>query len=160
MLSISQENLRDIVTNFLQEDSYQRLQILKDLGIGRYDFLIKISLNEANIVCVMKFFQNPRRLKFPQLVGADLSGLNLDGVNFIRGNLTDANLQNTSLVDGDLIFANFTNANLTGANLRGATLNETVWQGTLVEGCCFQSAIGLTKKQRQDLIFRGALFDD
>jgi Pentapeptide repeats (8 copies) len=163
MLNISseniQENLQDVVIQFLQEDSHRRLQILRELGIGRYDFLTKISLNEVNIICVMKFFQNPSRLKFPQLIEADLSGLNLDGVNFIRGNLTGANLQGTSLIDADLIFANFTNANLTGANLRGAILNETIWQGSLVEGCCFQSAIGLTTKQRQNLLSRGAVFN-
>lgn len=121
-------DFRNSAIDFLEQNPQQRLQILQQIGIARYaDFLTQITLNEANIICVMRFLENPQRLKFPNLVGADLSGLVLDEVNFIRGNLTGANLQKTSLVDADLIFANFTQADLRNANLTGATLNETIW---------------------------------
>jgi uncharacterized protein YjbI with pentapeptide repeats len=146
--------------NFLQQEASQRLEILKKYGIARYTFLTKISNNEANIICVMRYFQNSQSLKFPNLVEADLSSLVLDEANFIRGNLTRANLENTSLVNADLIFANFTDANLKNANLTGATLNQTTWQGTIVEGCKFLKTIGLTIIQRKDLQNRGAIFDD
>ncbi|MBR8833526.1 MAG: pentapeptide repeat-containing protein [Stigonema ocellatum SAG 48.90 = DSM 106950] len=153
------QNLRYAAIHFLEQSPEQRLPILQQLGIARYDFLTKMRLNEANIVCVMRFFQNPSQLKFPSLIGADLSGLVLDGVNFIRGNLSGANLQGSSLVNADLIFANFTHADLRDADLRGATLNETIWLGTSVDECEFGEGSGLTKIQRKDLELRGARFN-
>lgn len=143
---------------FLEQDSQQRLLILQKYGIARYTFLLQMRLNEANIICVMRYLQNPSALKFPNLIGADLSGLMLDRVNLIRGNLSGANLSNTSLVKADLIFVNFTGADLRNANLSGATLNETIWQDTLVTGCQLDNTIGLTQAQRQNLLSLGAKF--
>ena len=150
---------RDIAIKFLMQNSDKRMDILKQLGIGRYVFLTKMHLNEANIVCVMRFLGNSYQVKFPKLMGADLSALVLDNANFIRGDLTDANLRGASLIDADLIFANLTNADLREANLTGATLNETIWNGALVEGCLLDKSIGLTQKQRKDLQIRGARFE-
>ncbi|MBH8561562.1 pentapeptide repeat-containing protein, partial [Nostoc sp. CENA67] len=107
MINSSTENLRYTAIQFLEQNPVERLQILQSLGMGRYEFLNKMCLNEANITCIIRFFQNPSQLKFPNLVGADLSGLILDEGNFIRGNLSDANLQRTSLLNADLLFANF-----------------------------------------------------
>lgn len=159
MLNSSTQNLYQNCVQFLQHNSQQRLLILKNLGLGRYDFLTKIPLTEANVACVMRFFQSPSRAKFPNLRGAELSGLVLDGVNFIRGDLTGAKLKGSSLLEADLIFANFTDADLRDADLRGATLNESVWLGALVEGCKFGVGIGLTDKQHRDLKLLGAIFD-
>ncbi len=159
MLNLPTQNLRDTCTQFLEQDAQQRLLILKSLGLARYDFLTQISLNEANIICVMHFFTAPNRVKFPNLTGADLSGLVLDRVNFIRADLTGANLKGSRLLEADLIFGNFTKADLRKADLSGATLNATVWSDALVEGCNFGTGIGLTKQQRTDLKLRGAIFD-
>ncbi|MBN4006790.1 pentapeptide repeat-containing protein [Nostoc sp. LPT] len=159
MLNIPTQNLRNTVIQFLEESPPQRLQILKQMGIARYDFLTKIRLNEANIICMMRFFKYPSQLKFPNLIGADLSGLILDGVNLIRGNLSEANLQGSSLVNADLLFVNFTKANLINADLRGATLNETIWLETLVDKCQLGIGTGLTQLQRQDLQLRKAIFN-
>ncbi|MBD2594088.1 pentapeptide repeat-containing protein [Nostoc spongiaeforme FACHB-130] len=158
MINLTIEELRNSAIRFLEQNPEQRLKTLKKLGIGRYTFLSKIKLNEANIVCMMQFLQNPQQLKFPNLVGADLSNLILYEVNFIRGNLTNANLQNSSLVNADLLFANFTKADLRNADLTGATLNETIWTEALVEGCQFGEGSGLTQLQYQDLKLRGAKF--
>nr|WP_322714567.1 pentapeptide repeat-containing protein [Nostoc sp. ChiSLP03a]MDZ8215818.1 pentapeptide repeat-containing protein [Nostoc sp. ChiSLP03a] len=159
MLNISTQDLRNTAIQFLEQSPPQRLQILKQLGIARYEFLTKIQLNEANIICIMRFFKYPSQLKFPNLMGADLSGLVLDGVNFIRGNLSEANLQGSSLVNADLLFVNFTKADLRNADLRGATLNETIWLETLVDKCQFGVGIGLNYLQRQDLELRKAIFN-
>ncbi|MDZ8066440.1 MAG: pentapeptide repeat-containing protein [Nostoc sp. DedQUE08] len=159
MLNISTQDLRYTAIQFLEQSPSQRLQILKQLGIARYEFLTKIQLNEANIICIMRFFKYPSQLKFPNLMGADLSGLILDGVNFIRGNLSEANLQGSSLVNADLLFVNFTKADLRNADLRGATLNETIWLETLVDKCQFGVGIGLNHLQRQDLELRKAIFN-
>ncbi|MBD2666325.1 hypothetical protein B6N60_01659 [Richelia sinica FACHB-800] len=153
------QNPRDNAVNFLNQDYQQRLSILEKLGIARYDYLAKLALNEANINCIIKFLYQPKSLKFPNLVGADLSNLNLDYVNLIRGNLCGANLQGSSLIHADLLFVNFTQADLSNANLTDATLNETMWNDTLVVGCQFGAGIGLTDKQRKDLQMRGALFN-
>ncbi|MCC5649181.1 pentapeptide repeat-containing protein [Nostoc sp. XA013] len=159
MLNLSTQGLRYTAIQFLEQTPPQRLQILKQMGIARYEFLTKMRLNEANIICIMRFFEYPNQVKFPNLIGADLSGLILDEVNFIRGNLSGANLQSTSLVNADLLFANFTKADLRNADLRGATLNETIWLETLVDKCHLGVGTGLTQLQRQDLQLRGARFN-
>ncbi|PHJ65943.1 pentapeptide repeat-containing protein [Nostoc linckia z18] len=159
MLDPSTEDLRCIAIEFLEQSPTQRLEILRQLGIARYEFLTKMRLNEANIICLMRFLKYPSRLKFPNLQEADLSGLTLDGINFIRANLSAANLQGSSLVNADLLFANFTKADLRNADLRGATLNETIWLDTLVDKCQFGVGTGLTYLQRQDLQLRGAKFN-
>ncbi|MEH2048884.1 pentapeptide repeat-containing protein [Nostoc sp.] len=159
MLNIPNQDLRHKAIQFLEQNPPQRLQVLKQMGIARYDFLTKIQLNEANIICMMRFLKYPSQLKFPNLIGADLSGLILDGVNFIRGNLSEANLQGSSLINADLLFVNFTKADLRNADLRGATLNETIWLETLVDKCEFGVGTGLDYLQRQDLQLRGARFN-
>jgi uncharacterized protein YjbI with pentapeptide repeats len=152
------QDLQQTAIAFLQQDEIVRLQILREYGIARYTFLSKVQLNQANIICVMRYLENPSKLKFPNLVGADLSGLILDGVTLIRGNLSHANFSNSSLVNADLLFANLTGTDLRSCNLRGATLNETIWQDALVTGCQLDGSIGLTSAQRQDLQMRGAVF--
>jgi uncharacterized protein YjbI with pentapeptide repeats len=159
MLNLPIQDPRHTAIQFLELSSPQRLEILKQLGIARYDFLTKIRLNETNIICMMRFLKDPNQLKFPILIGADLSGLILDGVNFIRGNLSEANLQGSSLVNADLLFANLMKADLRNADLRGATLNETIWLETLVDKCHLGIGNGLTTLQRQDLQVRGARFN-
>jgi uncharacterized protein YjbI with pentapeptide repeats len=159
MLNPSTQSLRHSAIQFLEQTPQKRLQTLQSLGLARYDFLTKIRLNEANITCIIRFFQNPSQLKFPNLAGADLSNLILDKVNFIRANLSGANLQKSSLLNADLLFANFTKADLRNADLRGATLNETIWLDTLVEGCQFSMETGLTELQRKDLQLRSAKFN-
>ena len=159
MLNIPTQDLRYTAIQFLEQSPPQRLQTLKQLGIARYEFLTKIRLNEVNIICMMRFFKYLSQLKFPNLIGADLSGLILDEVNLIRGNLSGANLQNTSLVNADLLFANFTKADLRNADLRGTTLNETIWLEALVDKCQLGVGTGLNDLQRQDLQLRGARFN-
>ncbi|HEY9666091.1 MAG TPA: pentapeptide repeat-containing protein [Coleofasciculaceae cyanobacterium] len=151
------QDLYSTCVQFLEQNPQQRLLTLQNFGLARYDFLTQIPLTDANVACVMRFFKEPSRAKFPNLKGADLSGLILDGVNFIRGDLTGANLRRSCLLEADLIFANFTGADLREADLRGATLNETIWLATLVEGCNLGSGIGLTPQQRKDLQARGAI---
>lgn len=160
MLNSPTQSLYRTSAQFLEQNSEQRLLTLKNLGLARYDFLTQLPLTEANIACMMRFFKDPSRAKFPNLRGAELSGLVLNGVNFIRGDLTGANLKGSRLLAADLIFANFTGADLRNADLRGATLNETLWLAALVEGCNFGTGIGLTSEQRNDLKACGAVFYD
>lgn len=158
---LANQNNYQIGRQFLLQAPQERLLTLKQVGLARYaNFLTKMPLTEANIICVMRFFNNSSRAKFPNLQNVDLSGLILNGVNFIRGDLSGANLSSSNLIDADLIFANFTNANLSNTNLQGATLNETVWDGAIVENCNFGTGIGITNQQRQELKSRGAIFNN
>ncbi|WP_017720427.1 pentapeptide repeat-containing protein [Kamptonema formosum] len=159
MLNSPTQDLRSSCIQFLGKTPTERLRVLENLGLARYDFLTVMPLTEANVACVMRFLGNRHRVKFPNLRGADLSGLVLDGVNFIRGDLSGANLRGSRLVNADLLFANFTAADLRDADLTGATLNETIWSGALVEGCRFGTGIGIAEELRWDLTSRGARFN-
>ena len=160
MLNSPTQDLYCTCTQFLEQSPQKRLQTLKQLGLARYaDFLTQMPLSEANVACVMRFFKNPSRAKFPNLRGAELSSLVLDGVNFIRSDLSGASLSGSSLVNADLIFVDFTGADLRNADLRGATLNETIWSDAIVDQCHFGTGIGLTNEQRTELKVRGGLFN-
>jgi uncharacterized protein YjbI with pentapeptide repeats len=153
-------NLQQTSTYFLEQNPKDRLLVLKRLGLARYEtILTSMPLTEANLACVMRFFQHPERVKFPDLRAVELAGLVLDGVNFIRGDLSGANLRGCRLHRADLVFARLVRTDLRDADLRGATLNETLWSGTLVEGCQLGFGTGLTDGQRQELSAGGALFE-
>jgi len=153
-------NLQRTSTHFLEQNPKDRLLVLRSLGLARYaTFLAKMPLTESNIACVMRFFQNPDRVKFPDLRNVELAGLVLDDVNFIRGDLSGADLRGCRLLKADLVFARLVRTDLRDADLRGATLNETLWSGTRVEGCQLGRGIGLTESQRRELSADGALFE-
>jgi uncharacterized protein YjbI with pentapeptide repeats len=153
-------NLQRTSTHFLEQNPRERLALLKRLGLARYaTFLTQMPLTESNIACVMRFFQNPDRVKFPDLRAVELAGLVLDGVNFIRGDLSGANLRGCRLQKADLVFARLVHTDLRDADLRGATLNKTLWSGALVEGCQLGRGIGLTQQQRRELSADGAFFE-
>jgi uncharacterized protein YjbI with pentapeptide repeats len=104
------------------------------------------------------------------LSDANLSGANLSGANLRIANLSDANLfetniSNTNLFDANLRGANLNSANLSGANLSsanltGAKLFNVNLNGAIVEQALFGSNLGISVSLRQDLIVRGAIFDD
>ncbi|MGA7954951.1 MAG: pentapeptide repeat-containing protein [Gloeobacterales cyanobacterium] len=153
-------NLQRISTHFLEQNPKDRLLVLRSLGLARYaTFLAQMPLTESNVACVMRFFQNPDRVKFPDLRAVELADLVLDGVNFIRGDLSGADLRGCRLHKADLVFARLVQTDLRDADLRGATLNETLWFGTLVKGCQLGRGIGLTEQQRRQLNADGALFE-
>nr|WP_290223394.1 pentapeptide repeat-containing protein [Trichocoleus desertorum] len=160
MLPTTTSDLLAFSSRFLEQEAGDRLQILKQLGLARYaDFMLLMPNADANVACVMRFFADPSRVKFPDLRGVELAGLALDGANLIRANLTGAKLKGSSLVKADLIYAQLQEADLRQADLRGATLNKTSWVGAEVEGCHLGVGVGLTDEQRQDLQERGALLE-
>jgi Pentapeptide repeats (8 copies) len=151
---------RHAAQEFLKSSIDRRLRWLQEIGLLRYaKLLTQIEPSEGNIACVERFLSYPSQMKFPLLMGADLTDLKLDGVNFIRANLKDANLTRCCLRDADLIFGNFSQANLSAADLRGATLNETLWSEAIVTDCDFRGAIGLTLLQVRELRSRGGIFE-
>ena len=75
------------------------------------------------------------------LSGADLSGADLIGANLRGANLSEANLSE----------ANLSRADLSGANLIGADVSRTRFSSI---------TRGLSEESKQDLIERGAIFED
>ncbi len=159
----TEQNLthRNRAIEFLKSPVAERSSQLEVLGLLRYaKLLTQMGVSEGNIECIERFFSQPSRAKFPQLMETDLQGLDLRGVNFIRANLSGANLAGCCFQDADLIFGNFSGANLTRANLCGATLNETIWRGANVCECDFRETIGLTTLQVRELRRAGGIFEE
>jgi uncharacterized protein YjbI with pentapeptide repeats len=118
------------------------------------------------------------------LRGADLRCASLDFANLDRTNFGSANLPNRWLITNiktgrskpivfrvgisserankgaNLSEANFSNSSLRGANLRGTNLRGTNLIGADVRGANFGDNLGISKSMKQDLIDRGAIFDD
>ncbi len=126
-------------------------------------------------------------LRNADLRGANLNFANLDGTNFgdadpigfykgvayvrvstagvYRGGRVpkrkDPNRRPIEGVKGaNLSDANLSNSNLKSANLRGANLKGANLKGADVRGAKFGCNLGISESMEQDLIDRGAIFDD
>jgi uncharacterized protein YjbI with pentapeptide repeats len=84
------------------------------------------------------------------LIVADLSDASLHHANLNRADLTNSNLSNADLSNTDLRNAKLMLANLSGANLSGADVNHAQ----------FGNNLGISKSMKQNLIDRGAIFDE
>jgi uncharacterized protein YjbI with pentapeptide repeats len=94
-------------------------------------------------------------LSYANLSGANLSHANLSHAELSGAKLSRANLSYVNLCGANLSYVNLSYANLFGASLRGANL-----RGANVDTAFFGSGIGFFDEQKQDLIERGAIFDD
>jgi uncharacterized protein YjbI with pentapeptide repeats len=99
------------------------------------------------------------------LIHSNLQGANLQGANLRLTNLTNADLSVTNLSNVDLIHANLIDtdlrfANLSNANLRFSDLSGANLSGAEVTNTHFKSNSGISASQQQDLIERGAIFED
>lgn len=79
--------------------------------------------------------------------------------------LRDANLRRANLRFADLKFADLRDANLSGSNLNNAALDGANPSGadltdTNVEAALFTNTSGISDSLKQDLIQRGAIFED
>jgi len=110
-------------------------------------YLIGADLSRANL---RRADLSGAYLSGAYLIRADLSGADLSRAYLIGANLIGADLSRAYLIDADL-----RSANLIGANLSRANLSETK-----VEKARFSSNSGISKSMKQDLIKRGAIFED
>jgi hypothetical protein len=118
-------------------------------------------------------------LRSADLRCASLDFANLDGTNFGSANppnrwlLTNIKTGRSKLIfstaggsrerankGANLSEANFSNSSLRGANLKGANLKGANLRGADVRGAKFGDNLGISKSMKQDLIDRGASFDD
>jgi uncharacterized protein YjbI with pentapeptide repeats len=86
---------------------------------------------------------------------ADLSLAHLNGADLTLANLSGADLTFAILCDADL-----SGADLSCANLIGANLIDTNLSGADVNNTRFRNNAGVTESTKQNLIDRGAIFDD
>jgi tetratricopeptide (TPR) repeat protein len=125
-------------------------------------------------------------LRSADLRGANLNFANLDGTNFgdanpigfdkgvayVRVSTAGAyrvgrvpkrkysRRQMEGVKGANLSDANLSNSNLRSANLRGANLKDANLKGADVRGAKFGYNLGISESMEQDLIERGAIFDD
>jgi uncharacterized protein YjbI with pentapeptide repeats len=143
----------------------------------RWRQLEKVDLSGADLSGVY--------LRGALLFNTNLSGANLSGAilcdaglvntNLIRANLSTADLCFAHLNYADLTLANLSGADLSiailcdadlsgadlsGADLRGANLINANLSGADVNNTRFRNNAGVTESTKQNLIDRGAIFDD
>jgi uncharacterized protein YjbI with pentapeptide repeats len=94
--------------------------------------------------------------KLDQAVKWQLAG----EANLCRADLSGANLSRADLSGANLSGANLSKADLSGANLSGANLSEANLRGTIVKLARFGFNTGISILLRQNLIARGAIFED
>ncbi len=123
----------------------------------RYANLSNTDMIAASLYCRKLIGASLQRsdLRVADLRGADLSSANMSGANMSGAKLIGANLS-----DARLVAANMSGANLSDANLSGANLSGTNLSGAYVNNTQFESNLGISELMRQDLIARGAIFDD
>jgi uncharacterized protein YjbI with pentapeptide repeats len=85
---------------------------------------------------------------------------NLSGANLTQVNLTEANLSNCNLSDADLSGAILKNADLNQAGLALTNLSGADLTGANVQQARLWHDAGLSESTKQDLIHRGAIFED
>jgi uncharacterized protein YjbI with pentapeptide repeats len=129
---------------------------LRDVNL-RGAKLISANLNGADLSGV--------ELTRVELIGPNRSNTNLNGAKLIGANLSDANLSCVNLGSAKLIGANLCRADLRGADLFGAYLSDADLRGADLRGADVTNAqfgvgIGLSDEEKQDLIQRGAIFDE
>jgi hypothetical protein len=143
-LSQSQEALKVEKQNLAQD-------ILNRPIEGRYLFgadLTGTFLSDADLTGA--------NLNYANLSGADLTGTYLNNANLSGADLTGTYLNYANLSGADLRDANLSNAYLRRANLHDAILSAT----TNLGNARFAWNEEISELMRQDLISRGAIFDD
>ncbi|NEN91889.1 MAG: pentapeptide repeat-containing protein [Okeania sp. SIO3H1] len=95
------------------------------------------------------------------LIRADLSGADLSGAYLIRADLSEADLSGADLSGAYLRGANLSGADLSEADLSRAYLSRAELEKSIVINTKFSSnSQGMNEQLKQDLIQKGAIFED
>ena len=175
--------------NFIELATLAELKISEDFAGARLlgTHLSNLDLSGANLqntylrgVDLSDADLSSADLRFANLSGADLSGALLSDANLSGADLHRASLALASLSGADLCGANLTEANLNNCNLSDANLHNAILKNadlhqaglalTNLKGADFTGAIvkqarlwhdsGLSEEVKQDLIKRGAIFEE
>ncbi len=153
------QHISEAKTNdFLELAKIAALDLSKDFAGGNLlgANLSKIDLSGANLCRT--------NLRGADLTDADLSEANLSGANLSGADLSGAYVENadlsyTDLHRASLALTNLGGADLSGANLRQTNLSNANLSGAKVQSACFGNNPGLSLELQQNLIQRGAIFE-
>ncbi|MDJ0899064.1 MAG: pentapeptide repeat-containing protein [Xenococcus sp. MO_188.B8] len=141
-------NKLDTKNSFVREIKSQNLE-------GRYLERVKLRLSELRGI-----FLKQANLRNADLSGADLNGANLKYADLNNARLVQTNLTYSQLNSATLIGANLIGADLSNAQLLAANLTDADLSGAKVENTRFGYNCGISRSLQQDLIARGAIFED
>jgi uncharacterized protein YjbI with pentapeptide repeats len=124
--------------------------------------LLGANLNGANLDgCNLSISRlSIARLRGASLRGANLSSADLFGADLSGADLSIANLRDVNLIGANLSGADFDGANLSGANLSRTKLHGAKFSGVDVRNTRFESSLGISEFMKQNLIDKGAIFND
>jgi uncharacterized protein YjbI with pentapeptide repeats len=173
------ERLSSDLNNFIARLFKPKSFLVKDIIDRpiRWRQLEKVDLSGADMSDAILSNANlsGANLSGANLSGADLSGAGLFYTNLIRANLITANLSLAHLNGADLTLANLSGADLksaslwdadlsgadlSSADLRIADLSGANLSGADVNNTRFWLNSGISKSMKQNLIERGAIFED
>lgn len=145
--------------------SLERLGLSLSVLIGRDLSFVSLSeadlseadLSEANLRSADLSFAD---LRSAGLRSADLSEVELRSADLRSANLRSANLRSADLINADLSEADLSNANLRSADLTFTNLSDTNLSDAAITNTQFGFSVGLSTEEKQNLIKRGAIFDD
>ncbi len=154
LLGVSLTNLDLSGANFHQ--AYLRGADLSDSDLSQGN-LSNANLSGADLSGALLSDAN---LSHADLHRVSFALANLSGANLTQVNLTEANLSNCNLSNAILTGAMLKNANLHQAGLALTDLSGTDFTGAIVEQARLWHDAGLSEETKQDLIQRGAIFED
>ncbi|MGB3403921.1 MAG: pentapeptide repeat-containing protein [Microcoleaceae cyanobacterium] len=140
--------------NFQQ--AYLRGADLSDIDLSNSD-LMAVNLSGADLSGALLSDAN---LSQGNLHRVSLALANLSGANLNQVNLTEANLSNCNLSHANLSGAILKNADLYQAGLALTNLSEADLTGANVQQARLWHDAGLSENTKQELIQRGAIFED
>lgn len=143
----------------------------------RYAYLEEANLSGSYLkgANLIRAYLRYADLRYAHLEGANLSGSYLKGANLEDANLNDAKLEGAylsgsylkgaNLSGADLRYAYLEDANLSGTNLSGvdlryANLSDANLSDARGEKAVFGNNLGISESLKQDLIAKGAIFND
>ncbi|MGB3533070.1 MAG: pentapeptide repeat-containing protein [Microcoleaceae cyanobacterium] len=138
------------------QNAYLRGAELSDIDFSNAN-LVAVNLSGADLSGALLSDAN---LSHANLHRVSLALANLSGANLTQVNLTEANLSNCNLSNADLSGAILKNADLQQAGLALTNLTGADFTGAKVQQARLWHDAGLSKEIKQDLIQRGAIFED
>jgi uncharacterized protein YjbI with pentapeptide repeats len=180
------ERIQPLISSITESvDSFLDLLAIAELNLSK-DFnwsdLSRVNLSEINLsgasfsganlseAKLHRVNLSQANLDMAVLIRSDLSEAKLNGARLSSAVMIQSHLVKTDLSGADLSGADLSNADLSGAilyeadlrdaNLRGANLSGADFRKTTVENARFISSTGIILELKNDLQYRGAIFED
>lgn len=172
LIRLEIERVRLLVTPSPEDRGLQNCRNWHDMGYGYFqdcqffDFSVKgirdcsnFAFADLSNVNLSGTRTNRTKFSYAKLIGADLSDVYWRNVKLTGADLSGANLQSARL-SYDLNSANLSDTNLCNADLSGTDLIGTNLSNANVTNTKFGRNQGIYPSLEQDLVARGAIFDN